>query len=260
MWENGRIPTKKKQRSTPDQGRTRVTVGVAVKCWVQLRLHFTSPPKASNELTFHCTFSILVAGASKGYRNCMELCPHILLEFTSFRNLFGTISPNSASMLQGIRGQSRTSGLCQKWPPKKTHDSSWNLAPQNAKGPWKCLKNSTANSVLIQSYNSRHESTKMPWEVIWIAEMFFDFSCMAVIEMGAETWKMSFRPPPRKRPSGMCGCRCHVWAAKLAQERYGWLWGVGNGLPGNSPKKWAKSKGGVLKCMLGASYAFWVCD
>ena len=133
----------------------------------------------------------------------------------TYLGLFGTISPNSASMLQGIRGQSRTSGLCQKWPQKKTHDSSWNLAPQNAKGPWKCLKNSTANSVLIQSYNSRHDSTKMPWEVIWIAEMFFDFSCIAIIEMGAETWKMSFRPPPRKRPSGMCGCRCHVWGWKI---------------------------------------------
>ena len=79
----------------------------------------------------------------------------------------------------------------------------------------------------------------------------FLIECIAVIEMGAETWKMSFRPPPRKRPSGMCGCRCHVWAENWHKRGTGGCWGVGNGLPGNSPKKWAKSKGGVLKCMLG---------
>ncbi len=59
------------QRWTPDQGRTRVTLGVAVKCWVQLRLHFNSPPKGSTRLTFHFTFSIFIAGASHGSRNCM---------------------------------------------------------------------------------------------------------------------------------------------------------------------------------------------
>ena len=61
--------------------------------------------------------------------------------------------------------------------------------------------------------------------------MFFDFSCMAVIEMGAETWKMSFRPPPRKRPSGMCGCRCHVWAENWHKRGTGGCGGLEMGCP-----------------------------
>ena len=111
-----------------------------------------------------------------------------------------------------------------KMTPKKTHDSSWNLAPQNAKGPWKCSKNSTANSVLIQSYNSRHDSTKMPWEVIWIAEMFFDWMhCRH--RNGRWNLEDVFSSSSPEETIWYVRLSLPRLGGKLAQERYGWLLG-----------------------------------